>query len=187
MTETTATNPYAAPNNLSEGELSDDARYAPKVFAFSGRVGRLRYLAYAFIYYLVFGLFLGVVAALVLPAFQGEQTSVLSIVVMSFLGLGYLAMLVMFVVLGRRRLNDQDSSGWWLLLWLVPVVNLIFMLYMLLWPGSKGVNRFGVKPNKNSIGIILASLLLPVIIGGVLAAVAIPAYQDYVVRAQQAQ
>lgn len=93
MTEATATNPYAAPNNPSEGELSDNVRYAPKVFAFSGRVGRLRYLAYAFIYYLVFGLFLGVVAALVLPAFQGEQTSVLSIVVMSLLGLGYLAML----------------------------------------------------------------------------------------------
>lgn len=186
MTET-ASNPYATPNNPAEGGLTDDARYAPKVFAFSGRIGRLRYLAYAFLYNLVFGSLLGILAAVALPALQDESAAALGAVAMSLLGLGYLAMLVMLIVLGCRRLNDLNQSGWWLLLYLVPVVNFIFLLYMMLWPGSKGVNRFGAKPQKNSVLIILASLLLPVMVGGVLAAVAIPAYQDYVVRAQQAQ
>lgn len=184
MTEA-STNPYAAPNNPAEGELSDNARYAPKIFAFSGRIGRLRYLAYAFLYNLVFGSLLGIVAAVALPAFQDTQTSAVGVVGMLLLGVSYLAMLVMLIVLGCRRLNDLDNSGWWLLLYLLPVINFFFLLYMLLWPGSKGVNRFGAKPEKNSVLIILASLLLPVMIGGVLAAVAIPAYQDYVVRAQQ--
>ena len=75
----------------------------------------------------------------------------------------------------KRRLNDLDKSGWWQLLYLVPIVNILFALYLLFWPGTKGSNNYGLQPAKNSplfisdgrystthflgIGIILQQLL----------------------------
>lgn len=42
-----------------------------------------------------------------------------------------------------RRLHDAGFSGWWQLLWLVPVVGALALLVMLAWPGQSGSNRFG--------------------------------------------
>ena len=43
-----------------------------------------------------------------------------------------------------RRYHDTDRRGWYLLLALVPILNLYFGIY-LLWcvPGTDGPNRFG--------------------------------------------
>ncbi len=40
-----------------------------------------------------------------------------------------------------RRLHDTNRSGWWALLQLVPVVNLVVFVWTLL-PGTRGPNRF---------------------------------------------
>ena len=70
------------------------------------------------------------------------------------------------------------------LLLLIPLVPLIFWFI----PGTKGSNDFGPPPPPNrGSGIVVALLLVLVIVIGILAAIAIPAYQDYVERAKQAQ
>lgn len=48
--------------------------------------------------------------------------------------------------LSARRLQDTNASGWWLLLCLVPIVNLLLSLYIAFWPGTEGENRFGPEP-----------------------------------------
>ena len=46
-----------------------------------------------------------------------------------------------------RRLHDINKSGWLMLLLIIPLVNLIFMIYLLLARGTDGANRFGhVRP-----------------------------------------
>jgi len=45
-----------------------------------------------------------------------------------------------------RRLHDLNKSGWWVLLYLIPYVNLIFGLYLLFAPGTHGYNRYGEDP-----------------------------------------
>jgi uncharacterized membrane protein YhaH (DUF805 family) len=64
------------------------------------------------------------------------------------------------------------------------LVSLIFILV----PGTQGANRFGAPPppNNRSITVVLVLLLLVVVIG-ILAAIALPAYQGYVKRARAAQ
>ncbi len=45
-----------------------------------------------------------------------------------------------------KRLHDLNQSGWLVILWLVPVVNVGLGLWLLFAPGADGPNRFGPQP-----------------------------------------
>lgn len=50
------------------------------------------------------------------------------------------------IVASVQRLHDVDKSGWWLLLSLVPLVNIVLLVYLYVAPGTRGPNRFGPDP-----------------------------------------
>lgn len=58
----------------------------------------------------------------------------------------HLAVFLPTLAVSVRRLHDTDRSGWWLLLWLVPVIGWIVMLVFLVSRGTQGPNRFGPDP-----------------------------------------
>ena len=58
-------------------------------------------------------------------------------------GLASLAVLVPMLSAGARRLHDTDRSGWWQLLWFVPLVGWIVVIVFLCQRGTDGANRFG--------------------------------------------
>lgn len=60
-----------------------------------------------------------------------------------FGGLFALVTLVPSVTVAARRLHDTDRSGWWLLLWFVPLVGWIILLVWMVQKGTLGANRFG--------------------------------------------
>ena len=173
-------NPYSAPaadmNTVADGQF-----YQPKMFAMSGRIGRVRYLAYYSLFTLM--AYIGIaVLGVALAGAVGPLAMLVAAVIMM------IPLLVIGFVLVIRRLNDLDKSGWLSLLSLVPLVNAFFGLYLLFAPGTKGDNQYGPQPTPNSTGLVVAGLILPfIVIIGIIAAVAIPAYHDYVQRAQQAQ
>ncbi|NNF95929.1 MAG: DUF805 domain-containing protein, partial [Halobacteria archaeon] len=117
---------------------------------------------------------------------QNEMVSTLSMI---GIGVVYIAMIVISVMLAVQRLHDLDKTGWLYLLILVPILNLIFALYMLFAPGSAGANRYGSPPPPNSTGVKVAAWLLIIVFfgGGILAAIAIPAYNGYVQQSQETQ
>jgi uncharacterized membrane protein YhaH (DUF805 family) len=47
-----------------------------------------------------------------------------------------------------RRLHDQDKSGWWLLITLLPYLGLGWMLYLMAAQGTWGPNRYGPDPRQ---------------------------------------
>lgn len=57
-------------------------------------------------------------------------------------GLFSLAVLLPSLAVGARRLHDVDKSGWWQLLWIVPVIGWIILV---VWgvQEAKEPNRFG--------------------------------------------
>jgi len=81
---------------------------------------------------------------------------------------------------GVQRLHDIGWSGWLLLVTLVPIVGGVFSLLMFIIPGSTEANRFGPPPPPNSRAVkILALLWVAIIVIGIVAAIALPAYMGY--------
>jgi uncharacterized membrane protein YhaH (DUF805 family) len=60
-------------------------------------------------------------------------------------GVAVLALLLPGIGVGMRRLHDTGKSGWWLLLGLIPIVNLV-LLYFFAQPGSESANEYGDAP-----------------------------------------
>jgi uncharacterized membrane protein YhaH (DUF805 family) len=173
-------NIYSAPNaDLSAAPAEGDATYTPTLFALSGRIGRLRGIAYPMGAMLVFMAAMMVVGAITVAL------PMLGMVLMVVL---YIPMIAVGFIYTIRRLNDLNHSGWFCLLGLVPFLNLIFYLYLWFAPGTAGPNDYGLPPGPNTFWVKVGALVLPIIaIIGILAAIAIPAYQGYVMKAKAAQ
>ncbi len=174
-------NPYAAPRAEVSDVYGDEAGVQPvKLWTAKGRIGRARFLAYTLYSYLLF-----IVAAFVLGAIIGlaglgrSQGAIYGVV--ALLSIPYL---IFYVLTAIQRTHDMDWSAWMLLLALIPLVGLIWLFK----GGTDGRNRFGAPPPPNGLGVLIGAWLMPVIFGlGILAAIALPAYQGYVTRAKAAQ
>lgn len=49
------------------------------------------------------------------------------------------------VAAGSRRLHDTNKSGWLQLLWLIPVLGWITLIYLLAVGGDAAANQFGER------------------------------------------
>jgi uncharacterized membrane protein YhaH (DUF805 family) len=60
-------------------------------------------------------------------------------------GLLTLALLLPSIAVTIRRLHDTGRSGWWILIFLIPVIGLVGF-YFMVKDGDPGDNRFGPDP-----------------------------------------
>lgn len=168
-------NVYAAPNadfSLPSGEVDDTRILA------SGRIGRIRYLAYLSVFYILSSFAVGIVVAMLgQESMAGGILFVLNVVIT----------FGAYIYFGRRRLHDTGASGWMLLLSLIPVVNFYFLYLTVFKRGDASANEYGAPPRDNERWMYWVGLILPIIITvGIVAAVALPAYSDYTKRARAA-
>jgi len=56
-----------------------------------------------------------------------------------------LGLLLPSLAVGARRLHDMGKSGWFQLIWLIPILGWAFMIYLLVQP-SVGPNQCGEGP-----------------------------------------
>ena len=107
----------------------------------------------------------------------------LGVALIVLFGLGYGAMVVINILLTIQRCHDFNVTGWLSLILLIPLLPLIFWFI----PGTEGSNRFGPQPPPNkAAAITVVVILLLVAVIGILAAIANPAYQEYMAVAAQA-
>ena len=167
-------NPYITPDASLDNE--QDELYQPNIFSFKGRIGRLRYLAYGIGTSLI--LMLVMMPILGGTMFAGGMVggeAAMGGLAMGAMILFYVATLVFSVMFGKRRLNDLNRSGWWFLLFIVPIANFFMAIYVIFFPGAENSNNFGPAPVANTLGVKILAWILPAIfIVGMVAAIVIP-------------
>ena len=167
-------NPYAAPRtNVTRGDGGPEEYGEVKIFSVSGRLGRVRYIGYSVgLSLLIFMLLAAVIG--ITGATDPNVAAVVGIV-------AYAAVIVLQFMLTIQRAHDFNTTGWLSLIMLIPLAGLIFWFV----PGTRGENDYGKQPPPNTTGVIMLACIVPLLaVVGILAAIAIPAYQDYSIRAQ---
>ena len=140
----------------------------------NGRIGRLRLLAYSAALYLVF-----IIVSAVLGGIAGASRSPTTAVVLGIVA--FIVYVVAGMVLLIQRSHDMNLSGWWSLAAFIPLVGLVWLAK----GGTPGVNRWGAPPPPNGWAVRIIGLIFPVVlVVGIVAAIALPAYVDYTKRAQ---
>jgi uncharacterized membrane protein YhaH (DUF805 family) len=171
-------NPYLPPRaavadiDRASGEVQDINLWTAR-----GRIGRLRYIAY-----------LGASYLLLLPVFMlggaimgMSRSPVLGMVLFGVVGIAYLVWSSLMLI---QRTHDMGWTGWAALLTLIPFAILIWIFKA----GTPGANEYGAPPPPNSRSVKILAWIFPAFfVLGILAAIALPAYQSYVMRAKAAQ
>lgn len=57
-----------------------------------------------------------------------------------------LATLLPSLAVGARRLHDTNRSGWWQLLWIIPLIGWIVIIIFLAQEGESSDNQYGDVP-----------------------------------------
>jgi uncharacterized membrane protein YhaH (DUF805 family) len=137
---------YQATETTATRESVEPSTFFSKITTFQGRIGRLQYF-YGLLFNL--GLMLGVGLIIIfLFSITNEMEGITMIISLP------LCLFVTWVGLSlqARRLHDMGQSGFWLLLYLVPIVNYIFGLVIyiacLASEGNKKANKYGTAPHR---------------------------------------
>lgn len=75
----------------------------------------------------------------------------------------FIIVILNITLIKKRRLNDLNFSGWWLLLSLIPGVGFGIILYLCMKPGSKGDNKFGAAGKAATKLDYIFILMLPLL------------------------
>lgn len=140
---------------------------------FSGRARRKEFWMF-YLFSLLSGIVVGVVAAIgaaLLNAVGNSAISIIVVVVFSLLcAIFGIWMLVAYLAVGVRRLHDTGRTGWWWLITLVPFAGNIVLIVLWAFDGQLGPNRFGPDP-KNRPAVVYAAAASATSAGGATAIV----------------
>ncbi|VVM81315.1 hypothetical protein PS662_02336 [Pseudomonas fluorescens] len=145
-----AESPYAPPR-APVGETLP-AFGTLKAFTFTGRIGRLRYLAWTMALMLVLlgvaGVFISIGLSLI------ALTSTVGLVIGGLVGAALcIAFFVVSIQIIVQRLHDLGWSGWLYLLTLVPFVGGLFPILLAVLPGNAAANQYGAPPPANTMAV----------------------------------
>lgn len=110
------------------------------LLSFKGRISRSQYWLHFYLPFILLYL-----VAIFVDVIVGTYSKSDSIGLFS----GVLALLSIWpsLAIGAKRCHDRDHSGWWLLLYLIPIIGPIWLLVELgFLRGTAGANRFGSDP-----------------------------------------
>jgi uncharacterized membrane protein YhaH (DUF805 family) len=84
-------------------------------------------------------------------AARGDDALARSTPVAGIVGVGLLVLFVLATVIPAiavqvRRFHDQDKSGWFILLGLVPYAGGLIVFIFMLLEGTRGANQYGPDP-----------------------------------------
>jgi len=109
-----------------------------KYAVFSGRARRKEFW-YFFLFYFITNVVLMVIDKMTSTFSTEVGMGPLS-------GLYTLVLLIPSIAVTVRRLHDTDRSGWWFLIWLIPLIGSLVLLVFTVQDGTPILNRYGANP-----------------------------------------
>lgn len=125
--------------NFSEAIQSGFNNYA----RVSGRASRS-----AFWYWVLFVWLGGFGAGIVDMAMFGYDS------IYPFSSIFTLATIIPNLTVSVRRLHDTGRTGWWLLIWFIPIIGFIILLIWFIQQGEPGANEYGPDPLDGVLALI---------------------------------
>lgn len=120
---------------------------------FSGRSSRAEWGYFVGLLPFLVGVVLGLLTKVL--NIYGYMFGTLADVVVIGIGLPFM---IASIAMAVRRFHDINKSGWWALLFLLPIVSLLTWLYLLFKKGDMLENRFGANPHYAGNEIVPAKL-----------------------------
>ena len=117
-----------------------------KLTDFSGRASRSEYWKFYLSFFILYlAIMFGVLVLIIManPYISDASLDAISWVLSVPGGLLTLSATV-------RRLHDTNKSGWFVILFLIPLIGLIVLVFLIL-PGDKGKNKYGLDPLKTRL------------------------------------
>lgn len=148
-------NPYAAPQ--AELGLALQPAGPPRLLAWRGRIGRVRFFVFFLLSLLLPLLYFFVVGTAVQMWDISIADGSPAVRFLAASSLVFFALLLCAAI--RRRLHDFDVSSWWTLLLLAPLLQFIFLIYLMVAPGTLESNRFGPPPEPNGKRVTAAAIV----------------------------
>ncbi|MCK5111421.1 MAG: DUF805 domain-containing protein [Arcobacteraceae bacterium] len=107
------------------------------LFYKEGRINRRIYFAYT-VYFTIFSSLINLPFELLgMPL--GQNFSILNVIIL--IPIFYMSLILMI-----KRLHDLDKSAWFLLLMIIPFINIWLMYILIFKKGNEEVNKFGNNP-----------------------------------------
>ena len=114
------------------------------LFSFEGRISRLEWWEFS-IPYAVF------LALLYWSESSFAELGPRNIYVAIAIFVVYAVALYMWLAVNVKRCHDRGRSGWFVLLGLIPLVNIWYVVEVCFLPGQGGPNRFGPDPKATTL------------------------------------
>lgn len=169
-------NPYSAPqSNVSLGAKEDD--YCEiKLFSVEGRLGRLRYFNRIFVASYLFIILTSIFSFIVRARGYGQKTKLFGWlhpdIMLGIIIVFCILLIATFVFSIIQRLHDTNRSGWFALLLLIPLINVLLGLTLLFSPSVATSNNFGAPSPQNTLvtnmvgGLFIILILLNILSRG---------------------
>ena len=101
-------------------------------FDFEGRARRKEFWMFVLV-----NLFVAIGVGIIGSMFGIEQT---------LSGLYSLAVFIPYLAVSVRRLHDTGRTGWWVLIYLIPLLGALVLLVFYVLDGEPGENEYGPDP-----------------------------------------
>ena len=114
------------------------------LFSFKGRISRLEWWEFAIPYVVFLALLYWAESSF---AASGPRKTYVAIAIFVV----YAVALYMWLAVNVKRCHDRGHSGWFVLLSLIPLVNIWYVVEVCFLPGQSGPNRFGPDPKATTL------------------------------------
>jgi uncharacterized membrane protein YhaH (DUF805 family) len=117
-----------------------------RFFEFEGRSRRKEFWMFTLLTYILYFACIAMMIVGMTTMNEEGDWNTMSALGLSLFGLTFMVLLIPTLAVQARRFHDQDRSGWFVLLNLIPSAGPAIILIFMCLEGTRGSNRFGPDP-----------------------------------------